>query len=517
MNHHHVEVRADTYVDSVKLMAVSRAMRDMDGVFWATAVMATPANIELLQDEGIDATALQDAKSNDLVLAALAESDDEAETAVRSALEELRGGGGSDAASVPNRKTAPRTIETALRSFGQANTAIVAVPGPYAALESYKALEQGLHVLLFSDNVPLEDEVGLKQLAADRGLLLMGPGAGTAMLGGAGLAFANVVREGPVRVVAAAGTGAQEVMTLLHRWGSGVSHVIGVGGQDVKSAVGGLMMRSAIRATSDRDEHVTLVVSKPPEPDVARAVLAELDGRRAVCAFMGLDEELDPPEGVGIARTLEEAVLLTLDALGIERPEPAPGMRALAEEAGQRLAPERDAVRGVFSGGTMCFESMVVLASRLGEIRSNTPLRPGWDLPAPDGAHICLDLGEEEYTRGKPHPMIDPLAREEELRRAAGQSSTAVVLLDVVLGHGSHEDPAGALAPVLADIGGGSTSDGPTVIAYVLGTDDDPQHLSGQVERLQEAGCLVAPTVARAALLAAAVSSRRPDLLEEIP
>jgi FdrA protein len=512
----YVEVLRDTYVDSVVLMRVSRTMQGAAGVNWANALMATPANLDLLRDAGVPDDELPHATSNDLIVAALADQAEDAQRAVSDALAGIGSGSGSPPGDplVPAAGS-PRTLDAALERLPEANIAIVSVPGPYATLEARRAIAHGLHVLLFSDNIPLEDEVALKSAAAARGLLLMGPGAGTAVIGGAALAFANMVRPGPVRVVAAAGTGAQEVMTLLHRWGTGISDVIGVGGRDVTQPVGGRMLQAAIGASSARDHAVTLIVSKPPDPQVVRSVLGGLDGRTTVCAFLGLDDDISAPQGVSIARTLEEAALLTLDALGRDRPDLSAGLAKEAEEATSSLPPSRRAVRGVFSGGTLCYESMVVLAPRLGEIRSNTPLRAGWGLPAPDGAHVCLDLGEEEYTRGRPHPMIDPLAREERMRRDGDDPTTAVVLLDVVLGHGAHDDPAGTLAPIVADIT--RRADGPAVVAHVLGTDEDPQPRWRQVEVLREAGCLVAPSAARAALLAAAIASRRPLLVEESP
>ncbi|NIQ58322.1 MAG: protein FdrA, partial [Gemmatimonadetes bacterium] len=230
-DHRLLEVRRDAYVDSVGLLNVSQEMQDVSDVTWANALMGTPANLELLQDAGFGAGEVEGLRANDLVLAVVAESEDAARRAMDVATESMRGGGPEEAA--PAEAAVPRSLEEAAASLGDANIAVVSVPGEYAALEAHKALSAGLHVLLFSDHVPVEDEVTLKRRAADLGLLVMGPGAGTAMLGGAGLGFANAVRPGPVRVVAAAGTGAQEAMTLLHRWGSGVSDVVGVGGRDL--------------------------------------------------------------------------------------------------------------------------------------------------------------------------------------------------------------------------------------------------------------------------------------------
>ena len=509
-----LDVHRDAYVDSVGLLNVSRDMREVTGVEWANAVMATPANLDLLTEAGFDTGEPGSLTVNDLVLAVAAETDEAADEALTVASEFLRGGGPTTEPVADARAAVPRTLEQAAASLGDANLAIVSVPGPYAAMEAHKALSLGLHVLLFSDNVPLADEVELKRRAADRQLLVMGPGAGTAMLAGTGLGFANVVRRGPVRVVAAAGTGAQEVAVLLHRWGSGVSEIVGVGGRDLSEQVGATMALMAVAAEPGVHGPL-LLVSKPPAPDVAEAVLDALPSGSSVCAFMGLDRDLDVPDGVRVASTLEGAVLEMLDILGADVPEPGAGLREVASGAAESLKAERRAVRGIFSGGTLCYEAMVVLSRRLGVVHSNTPLRDGWRLPAPDGAHVCLDLGEEEYTRNRPHPMIDPLARADEIERAAADPTTAVLLLDVVLGHGAHPDPAGELAKILRRVV--DRDAGPAVVAYVLGTDDDPQPAADQRARLEEAGCLVAPTNARAALLAAAVASRRPALAEEIP
>ncbi len=508
-----VRVRPDTYVDSVLLMTATRAMRGLEGVEWAAALMGTPANIETLAEEGFDDPALSGAEANDLVMVVRAPSAEAAEEAIAAGEDAL-----SDRAAArgPALERHPRSLEEAAASLPGANVALVSVPGAYAALETHKALSAGLHVLLFSDNVSAAEETELKSRAEDLGLLVMGPGAGTAMLGGVGLGFANAVRAGSVGLVAAAGTGAQEVMTLLHRWGGGVASAIGVGGRDLSEEVGGRMTRVALAALhEDPAVEVVLLVSKPPSPAVAASLVRGLGPKPAVLALIGLQEDLPVPEGVRLARTLEEAVLLTVDALGLPAPDLAVGLEGRVAAAVEGMASDRTAVRGLFSGGTLCYESMVVLSGRLGPIHSNVPLRPEWRAPGPPGAHVCLDLGEEEYTRGRPHPMIDPETRSELILRDGSDPATAVVLIDVVLGYGAHADPASALAPACAEVA--SRGDGPAVVAYVLGTDGDPQGLEGQRRRLEEAGCLLAPTGARAALMAAAVASRRPEIVGDRP
>jgi FdrA protein len=402
-----------------------------------------------------------------------------------------------------------------LREQPGTTVAVISVPGDYAALEAHKALARGLDVLLFSDNVSVEDEVALKDHAARRGRLLMGPGAGTALLAGVGLGFSNAVRRGPVGVIAAAGTGAQEAMALLDRWGSGVSQVIGLGGRDLSEAVGGRTAARAVRVLcDDPDTEVILVVSKPPAERVARHILAGA-GKPVVAALIGLPPgpassgltsgDPAPPGGALVTDTIEGGVAGALARLGCEPPDPTRRHGPDLDEVIARLAPTRTTVRGLYSGGTLCYEALVLLGRAMGPVWSNTPIDRRHGLPAPTAASVCLDLGEEEYTRGRPHPMIDPEARIGMLRDLRDVPDVAVILLDVVLGHGSHPDPAGLLAPVCAELSG---PDGPQVVAYVLGTERDPQGYRDQVRTLVEAGCLVTETAARAALTAAAIATR---------
>jgi FdrA protein len=501
----------DTFVDSVLLMSATRAMVEVDGVEWATAVMATPANVGALRDEGVAEADLAGASSNDLALAARAGSEEAADAGLARGRDAL-------VAERPSRpegggRPAARSIEEAVAASPEVNVAIVSVSGEYAALSAHHALTAGLHVLLFSDHVSVEEEVELKDRAARLGRLVMGPGAGTAILGGTGLGFANVVGPGRVGVVAAAGTGAQEVSSLLDRWGAGVSQVIGIGGRDLSEAVGGRMARVAIEALeADPGTDAILLVSKPPAESVARALLGTPRAKPLVASVLGVAPDLEVAPGVLLAGTLEQGVIAILGVLGLPAPDPGRGLAEHVAAACRRLPAGRTAVRGLFSGGTLCYEAQLILAPHVGRVYSNAPVGRRDGLPAPEGAHICLDLGEEEYTQGRPHPMIDPDARLELIRREGADPATAVVLLDVVLGHGSHADPAGIVAPVCAEIM--AAPDGPRVVAYVLGTRDDPQGYGRQRRTLEEAGCIVTPTAARAALAAAAIAVRRPELVE---
>lgn len=500
----------DTYCDSLRLLVATSAMTDAPGVSWAGAVMATPSGLETLADVGFGTDGLGPVGSNDLVLAVRADDGDHAEAALDAGAEAAfadapAGDGGSSDTDVR-----PRTTAAAVR-LGSPNVAIVSVPGEYAALEAHHALTAGMHVLLFSDNVSIEEEVELKQRANRLGLLVMGPGAGTAVLSGVGLGFANRLRRGPVGVVAAAGTGAQEVSALLDRWGVGVSHVIGVGGRDLSERVAGRMAKAAVRALEqDSATEAILLVSKPPNERVAREVLAACGSTPAVATFLGLTER---PEQVSaeLARTLEDGAATAARLVGAAPAATSTGLRDQVERAIAALDADRRTVRGYYSGGTLCYEAQLIVGELLGAVYSNEPLVAEHGLPAPPGSHVLLDLGAEEYTVGRPHPMIDPGIRIELLRDEARDPDVAAVLLDVVLGYGAHDDPAAELAPVVKEI---MADGGPRVVAYVLGSEHDPQDYAHQRATLEGAGCLVTETAARAAYAAAAIAGRRPELAE---
>lgn len=504
----HLSLHRETYVDSITQLAGTRAMVASAGVDWAAAAMATPANLDVLAAEGFDLGALDGCGANDLFVAVRAGSE-AAVAAAREAGEEAmfaeRGTGDEVRAERP-----ARTLSDAVQRQPGSNVAVISVPGAYAALEAHKALSAGLDVLLFSDNVPVDEEVELKDRAVRLGRLVMGPGAGTAMLAGTCLGFANAVRPGRVGVVAAAGTGAQEVASLLDRWGVGVSHVIGLGGRDLSAAVGGRMAISAVQAlVADDATEAILLVAKPPDVRVARAVVATAAGKPLVAALIGLQDDIAVPDGVVVTRTLEAGAVAAVTAFGVGPPDTVGDLRAQVRERCAALAARRTLVRGLFSGGTLCYESLVVLADVLGPVYSNTPIDKDLSLPAPDGAHVCLDLGEEEFTKGRPHPMIDPQARVALLREHGGDPDVAAIVLDVVLGYGAHPDPAAELAPVCAAV---AADGGPQVVVHVLGTDSDPQGYEEQRRAFTDAGCLVTRTAARASLAAAALAAREPDL-----
>lgn len=510
-----VRVFPGSYLDSLLLMSATVAMEGRPGVEWAGAVMATPRGLTDLAEEGFTGPELADLGANDLVLAVRGHDSDQLDAALEAGRANVFDRAGATGSTMGER--APASIAEAVRTRPEVDVAIVSVPGEYAALEAHHALTAGLHVLLFSDGVPLEEEVELKTRAAGLGRLVMGPGAGTSVLAGTGLGFANVAATpraatGSVGVIAAAGTGAQEVAALLDRWGVPVSQVIGVGGRDLSEAVGGRMAQLAAGALdADPGTQAVLLVSKPPSEAAAVRVFDACRSTPAVAVFLGLAELPGHPDA-RLEPTLERAALAAARTVGAQPPGLTEGLREQVAAACARLAPGRTTVHGLFSGGTLCYEAQLVLERLLGPVWSNEPLRREHGLPAPAGAHVLLDLGAEEYTRGVPHPMIDPSGRLELLRAQAEDPAVAVVLLDVVLGHGSHPDPAGSLAPVCSELMAGG---GPQVVAYVLGTEGDPQVYSRQRAALEAVGCIVPQTNARAAYAAGALALRRPELTEE--
>ncbi|HEX7299188.1 MAG TPA: hypothetical protein VF257_09275 [Solirubrobacteraceae bacterium] len=464
-------VLSDRYADSVRLMGVAARLREREGITRAEVFMGTPANLAALAELGGKA----DAGPGDLVIALDgADVDGALAEAERLLAAPADHGNGTDAVDPP------RSLGSALGRLSGANLALVSVPGEYAALEAHRALSRGLHVLLFSDHVPVADEIALKRRAVELGLLVMGPECGTAMLGGVGLGFANEVPRGPVGIVAAAGTGAQEAACLVAAHGSGVSHIVGVGGRDLSRDVGGLMFRSAMAALAgDPETETLLLVSKPPDPETVQALSAELPSdRRVVAAFIGVEGDDLPLEAHG---TLEAAAAAAAGGT----PEAVEALEAQVDAGRERSAGRR--LLGLFTGGTLSHEAATILRPRLGDIATE-PDAPG---------HVIADLGDDRYTQGRPHPMVDPTLRRELLAAAAGDGRTGCVLLDVVCGHASHPDPAGAIAEEVA-----AAARGAVVVARVCGTAADPQDADRQATTLREAGALVAPSNAAAARLA---------------
>jgi len=429
-------IKRGFYADSVALMRIAQELQKSGIV--ASLMIGTPSNKALLKESGLLAKEGEGARPDDLIIAVKGKK---AEAALELA-EKLLSSGPAGPSSLPGE-------------IDGANLALISVPGEFAATEARRALERGLNVMMFSDNVPVKEEVALKDLAAAKGLLMMGPDCGTALIGGVPLAFANAVPRGDVGIVSASGTGLQEVSTLLARMGKGVSHGIGVGGRDLSQEVGGRMTLAALDALeADPATKRIIVISKPPAPSVAKKIVARAK------------------------RSRKPVVLCLLGAKGsaVRTLEGAAGFKSRTHfkvKAKGRIA-------GLFCGGTLCAEAEIILADH--------GLRPN--------AYRLVDLGDDKYTRGRPHPMIEPALRTEHIEKALKDKKVGVLLLDVVIGYGAHADPAGLIASAVV-------KSRKLIIASVTGTEDDPQVYSKQVKTLKSAGVLVADSNAAAARLAA--------------
>ncbi|KKM12213.1 hypothetical protein SY88_04895 [Clostridiales bacterium PH28_bin88] len=504
-----VLIKKNAYYDSVTLMSVSKEVTGMDGVEEAVVAMATGLNKELLANVGMVTAEVQGATPNDLVIAVKAKDDQVAAAAVETAEQILVRRVTDD----QGEQQRTRSLGSAFKSNPNLNLVLISVPGAYAAREARRALEGGRHVMLFSDNVTIEDEIALKKLARQKGLLMMGPDCGTAVINGVALAFANVVKRGGIGVVGASGTGTQEVISIIDKIGEGVSQVIGTGGRDLTAAVGGMMTMDAIRALQE-DEHtrVLVVISKPPAPAVAQEVLRLLSSGKkpAVVHFIGTGPEGVEAAGLIPGLTLEDtaakAVALAMgEQVTGEEVFPGEDLHPVARQEAAKLAPGQRYVRGLYTGGTLCDEAMFILAPVLGGVYSNVAPDPGWRLVDPRSSreHTMLDLGDDYFTVGRPHPMIEPSLRLPRFWAEANDPEVAVILLDVVLGHGVHPDPAGILAPVIAEAKEKCRQEGRylSVVTSVCGTSGDPQGLHEQERKLREAGALVMASNARAARL----------------
>ncbi|MCU0694036.1 MAG: hypothetical protein MUF54_21810, partial [Polyangiaceae bacterium] len=389
---------------------------------------------------------------------------------------------------------------------------VISVPGAYAAYEARKALAAGLHVMIFSDNVRVEDELSLKDDAVRRGLLLMGPDCGTAIINGTMLGFANKVRRGPIGIVGASGTGTQEITCLIDRAGSGISQAIGTGGRDLSESVGARTTLFSIDAlAADPDTRVIVVVSKPPSPAVAARVLERLASvnKPVVVQFVGAQRR-ETKGNVVHAPDLESAAWAAVDlASGAD-----PASRNLppypAQELGSELVgktAKQRAIRGLFTGGTMAAEALAVMTRAFGPVATNLSHGACAPTQVAPGEHLVLDLGGDEFTQGRPHPMIDPTPRFERLMKEADNDAMAVALLDIVLGTGSHADPAGAMIPAIEQAKARAISRGQTlsVVASVTGTAGDSQGLAAQIAKLVKAGVVVCPSNIQAVRLACAI------------
>ena len=497
-------IRKNQYYDSLFLMGVNKRLSESQGVQQAAVLMGSDKNKELLADIEVHDAQIDAALPNDLIVAVVAETTE----LVNAALGKL------DEALNVVVETSPlsslHTFEDGLTQKPGANLVVISVPGEYAAYEARKALNAGLNVFVFSDNVSIEDELMLKQLAAQKGLLVMGPDCGTSLIGGVGIGFANEVRKGSIGVVGAAGTGLQEFTSQVHNAGFGISHAIGTGSHDLSDKIGGLTTFAALKALeADPQTQVIAIISKPPGAKTLMKLieLMKICKKPVVSCLLGADiKDGQKNNNVTIAHNIDDAAQFAIAKVGgkTTSPQIQLGLDKLVSSEKTRWSQDQKYLRGLFAGGTFCYQSQQIFRDAGILINSNAPLNSKYQL-ADSGRsleHTVLDMGADEFTVGKPHPMIDGTQRKQRILAESRDPRVAILLLDFILGYNASMDPVGELldaiikAKQIAQKRGGYLS----VVASICGTDGDPQDLNLQSRMLQEAGVIVFQSNARAAI-----------------
>lgn len=494
----------NTYIDSVTLMSATSRLKSIVQPNELVMLMATTMNVELIRSVGFDYPELATANPGDLVIALDHDQED-------SLLEDLFNQLTNPLGATATKETTYKRIEEVGDNY---NMAVISVAGQYAAYEAQKALDQGLHVMMFSDNVSIEDEIRLKTYAISKQLLMMGPDCGTAIINGVGLCFANQVRKGPISLVAASGTGLQEVTVLIDQLGGGIRQAIGVGGRDLSESVGGLMMNASLNAIhQDEESNIVVVISKPPAPSVETLILSTLKAMDKPVVVCFLDSDKTGREGnLHFVQTLSEAALKAVELQGLKLQD----INQMDAQDEQWVQQQRTSfgtsdgyLRGLYCGGTLTAESLSLLRYKLSGLTSNVAKKAHEKMPHPlqSQGHCLVDLGDDVFTDGRPHPMIEPTIRLDRILLEANDPNTQVILLDFELGYGSHEDPVGITLPAIRSAQTIAKQQGRHLVfvGYVLGTQADKQQKSSAEEQLRQAGVYVARTNTHAANLCAAI------------
>jgi len=508
----HNVIKKNKYFDSVTLMLFSSKIEDIKGVNQAAVMMGTNHNKVLMQDSGLlNKEQAADASANDLIIGIDAESQEVVDEALKLLEEQFSNKSSGKEAGAKTYKT----FDQAIKETPEANLSVVSIPGRFAKSEVMKSLKKGLHVMLYSDNVPLEDEIALKDYALENDLLMMGPDCGTAIINGVALGFANVVSRGSIGLTAASGTGLQEVSVIVDKLGGGISQALGTGGRDLSAEVEGRMMLFTLEAlANDGATEVIGLISKPPSEEVMKKIVdkAKNIDKPIVACFLGGDPDLFKGTDIIGTTTLEEAAYALVKTSKGEKVDAISNSPLHEETSGLHdKIPASNApyVRGLYTGGTLAYEALLLLHEKLEGVYSNIALDKKFDLKdlTTSRENTILDMGEDYFTEGKPHPMIDPKQRAERIVQEANDEETGVVLLDCVLGHGSHEDPAASIVKAVKEAK--SKRSDIAFVASVTGTKNDPQDLEKSQQALKDAGVFVLPTNRQAVLFVLEVLKKR--------
>lgn len=502
-------IKSGEYFDSATLMLVSKDASSLPGVIEAAVVMGTNENKSILESSGMLLPEFVNAKDSDLLIVVKSEDEKVAEENVKKIEEMLKK---SKQRVSEGAEILPKSIEGALQVMPDANMVVISVAGKYAADVAMDALKKGLHVMIFSDNVPKEKAIEVKKYGYEHDLLVMGPDCGTAIINGAPLGFANVVNRGDIGIVSAAGTGLQEVSSMISNHGAGISQGIGTGGIDVKKEYGAYSFMKGIEALRDDPEtKVIVLISKPPHPEILEKIgnLTRNIQKPIVGILLGADPEMVKSIGAIPAKNLEEGALLavslskgaSMEEFKKELDKKEEEIKKMADELSKKLKPEQKYLRAFFQGGTLTYEIQVILKDMIGPVYSNAPLVESYKLKDSwkSEGHTVIDFGEDEFTVGRPHPQIDFSLRNKRLIEESKLSDVAIFYLDVVVGHGTNPKPKEELVPALKEAMKNSNA---IFIVTVCATDKDPQNKKDLIEGLKETGAIVFESNASASKLA---------------
>jgi len=513
-------LRENTYIDSVNLMMLSDRLIKKKNVSDVAILTGTPANKKRLREAGFYSDKFESAKPNDLCIGLEVDNESGLEEA-KQEIEVFLSGQFKAREKQGESRQEFRSLQTALLNVPDANLVSISVPGEYASSEAHEALDNNLHVFLFSDNVTIEEEINLKRDASEKGLLMMGPDCGTALINGNPFGFCNDLNSGPVGLVAASGTGAQAISTQLNNLGIGVSHIIGTGGRDLNSEVGGITSKVGLQVLrNDPSTEIIIFVSKPPSPEVEDVLINEIEhfSKPVIISFVGSSKKYEGFNNIYGSENLSHAALIATSLMKDDKKElPAPHSYKEVLSSTQRellkirksLNPVQKHIRGLYSGGTLADEAAYILSKHFTEVHAGT----GFDLVAPINdwqesyGHTIIDLGDDRFTKNRPHPMIDSEIRANRIIKESQDESVAVILMDIVLGYNAAEDPAGALLGAIKEGRARAAKEGRSLnfIVHLCGTRKDPQGWNDQRKKLQDAGCLLFTSNVEAALAAAII------------
>lgn len=499
-------IKKNTYFDSVSLMALSTRANEIEGIKQVNIAMGTDMNKDVLKNVGLYTEDIEEAGKGDLMIVVEGVEGYDPDLLV----EKIEAAMVRKDDSKESVDMVYSGVEAAVEDNKDSNVAVVSVPGAYASRVARKALGKGLHVMMFSDNVTLEEEISLKREAHEKGLLMMGPDCGTAIINGKGLCFANKVRRGNIGIVAASGTGAQEVSVRIHDFGGGVSQLIGTGGRDLSAEVGGIMMLDGIRALANDDEtEIIVLVSKPPAKEVSEKIYKEIKSvsKPVVICFIGGNKEEIEASGAYYGKTTKQAALQAVILSGV--PEETINKHSLnlplIEEIKEKLNPHQKYIRGLFCGGTICEEVASLVREKYPNVYSNIAKNPSYRLENLNESreHTFIDFGDDQFTQGKPHPMIDPSLRLERIVKEAKDPEVGVIAIDIILGYGSHQDPVEITLSAIKEAKDVAEKEGRhiEILAFVLGTELDPQNFDLQVKKLMDEGVTISSSSENTGLL----------------